>query len=330
MKRLAAALLLSALAARAEEIRIEVWRGHPSARVESGGRTRVIAGPAEFDAPVRLDGRELPGRLELFLDKDGLVAVNVVDLEQYVAAVVASEVPSGWPQEALRAQAVAARTFAVAQKVVQGAGARAHLGASVIDQVYENAAHPKMAALDAARATAGEVLTYGAAPIAAWFSASCGGRSESAEAAFNLAPGEAPYVRGGEEDGDAREWTARIPLAEITAALRKARRMEAAIEDVSVESRTASGRARMLAMKTAGGVRPLAAVELRQLLGYARLPSLLFEVSTAGGAAVFRGRGSGHGVGLCQWGARARAQRGASYREILAHYYPGAEIRRMY
>jgi stage II sporulation protein D len=330
VKRLAAALLLSAFATRAEEIRIEVWRGHRSATVESGGRTRVIAGPAVFDGPVRLDGRELPGRLEIFLDQDGLVAVNVVDLERYVAAVVASEVPSGWPREALRAQAVAARTFAVAQKVAQGAGARAHLGASVVDQVYGNAAHPQPAALEAARATAGEVLTYGAAPIAAWFSASCGGTSESAEAAFNLAPGAAPYVHGGDEDGDAREWTVRIPFAEITAALRKARRMEAPIEEVSVQSRTGSGRARVLAMKTAGGPRPLAAVELRQLLGYARLPSLLFDVTSAGGVAVFRGRGSGHGVGLCQWGARARAQRGESYREILSHYYPGAEIRRMY
>ena len=330
MKRLAAALLLCAASVRAEEIRIEVWRGHRSAKVESSGRARVVTGPARFEGPVRLDGRELPGRLELFLDADGLVAVNAVDLEQYVAAVVASEMPRDWPQEALRAQAVAARTFAVAQKVAQGPGARAHLGASVIDQVYRNAAHPPQSARDAARATAGEVLTYGAAPIAAWFSASCGGKSESAEAAFNLTPGDAPYVQGGDEDGDAREWTARIPLEEITAALRKARRMQARIDDVSVESRTQSGRARMLAMKTAAGTSPLAAVELRQLLGYARLPSLLFDVSRAGDVAVFRGRGSGHGVGLCQWGARARAQGGATYREILAHYYPGAEIRRMY
>jgi len=60
------------------------------------------------------------------------------------------------------------------------------------------------------------------------------------------------------------------------------------------------------------------------------LPSLLFEVSVHGGIAVFRGKGNGHGVGLCQWGARARALRGETYRHILAHYYPGAEIRRMY
>jgi stage II sporulation protein D len=341
--RVAAALLLCCAAARAEEIRIEVARGRRAARVESGGRIHAItvrgsglsvggkpAASADFEGPLRLDGRELPGRLHVFADRGVVVAVNSVDLEQYVAAVVASEVPRSWPREALRAQAIAARTYAVAQKVAQGPGARAHLGASVLDQVYRNAARPPEEALEAARATGGEVLTYGAAPIAAYFSASCGGVSESAEAAFHLAPGTTPYIRGGEEDHDAREWTVRLPFAEITAALRKANRMQAEIRGVAVQSRTASGRAQGLELMTSAGTRPLLAVELRQLLGYARLPSLYFEASNEGGFAVFRGKGSGHGVGLCQWGARGRALKGASYREILAHYYPGAEIRRMY
>src|SRR3954468_17250637 len=223
--RAAAALLLLCGAARAEEIRIEVARGQRTAYVEAQGRRHALAArgsvlsldgkpalSAQFQGPLRLDGRELPGRLDVYSEGDALVAVNSVDLEQYVAAVVASEVPASWPMEALRAQAVAARTFAVAQKVAQGAGARAHLGASVLDQVYRNAAKPPAAALEAARSTAGEVLTWGAAPIAAWFSASCGGVSESAESAFHLAPGTTPYIRASEADGDARAWTVRIPL----------------------------------------------------------------------------------------------------------------------
>jgi stage II sporulation protein D len=343
--RAAAALVIVCAGGGAfgEQIRIEVARGRRSARVEAGGRMHALAArgagltldgkpvaSAQFAGPLRLDGRELPGRLDVFNERGALVAVNTVDLEQYVAAVVASEVPPGWPAEALRAQAVAARTFAVAQKVAQGPGARAHLGASVLDQVYRNAARAPPAALEAARATSGEVLTWGAAPIAAYFSASCGGRSETAEAAFHLEPGTAPYLRGGEPDDDERGWTVRVPLAEITAALRKARRMQAEVRGLAVESRTSSGRAQGLAIETAAGRRPLLAVELRQLLGYSRLPSLLFDVTSEGGVAVFRGRGSGHGVGLCQWGARTRALAGATYRDILAHYYPGAELRRMY
>src|SRR5438105_633015 len=158
-------ILCAGAAGRAEQIRIEVARGKRSARVEAGGRMHALAAEAagltldgkpvasaQFAGPLRLDGRELPGRLEVFSERGALVAVNSVDLEQYVAAVVASEIPPGWPAEALRAQAVAARTFAVAQKIAQGPGARAHLGASVLDQVYRNAARTPQPALDAARA----------------------------------------------------------------------------------------------------------------------------------------------------------------------------------
>ena len=127
-----------------------------------------------------------------------------------------------------------------------------------------------------------------------------------------------------------REWTKSIPLAEIGAALRKAGRMNAEVRTLRVSARTASGRAKTISLGTSGGARSLPAVELRQILGYRELPSLLFDVSTDGGRAVFKGKGSGHGVGLCQWGARGRALKGQGYRAILAHYYPGAEIRRMY
>jgi stage II sporulation protein D len=321
-------LLVCAGQVRAEEIRIEIAHGVQSLRV--GSRTLTYAdAPLHFDAPLKVDGHELPGSLDVFAGSGKtLNAVNSLDLEDYVAAVVGSEVPASWPAEALRAQAVAARTFAVAQKIAQGAEARVHLGASVLDQVYKGSAHPAPAALKAARDTSGEVLTYGAAPIAAYFSASCGGQSESAEAAFHLAPGTTPYLVGSEPDEDEHAWTVKIPVAELDKALRK--RVGAEVRGVAVASRTGSKRANAMRVETSSGSRPLPAVELRQLLGYQRLPSLLFEVEMSGGSAVFKGRGSGHGVGLCQWGARGRALAGQGYRDILAHYYPGAEIRRMY
>jgi stage II sporulation protein D len=364
VRRIWTALLLLPVAAQAEEIRIEISRGKPSAqlaapagRVEQNGKPIAVAArkhellaqagslrvdgrPIEGGAPVvfhpgpsplRLDGKTLPGRLEVWADARGLVVVNALDLEEYVAAVVASEVPSGWPDAALQAQAVAARTFAVAQKIAQGPAARAHLGSSVLDQVYAGAAHPASSALRAAHATAGEVLTFGSAPIAAYFSASCGGKGETAEDAFNVPAGSTPYLVSQRDDADeGRSWTVRRSLGDLSLALRKAGRVVAPITGIAVSSRTASGRARTLRFETAAGERALTGVELRQILGYTALPSLAFDVSVERGAAVFRGRGNGHGVGLCQWGARARAQRGESYRAILAHYYPGADIRKMY
>src|SRR2546428_7565102 len=164
MRAAAAILILCASAAGgAEQIRIEVARGKRSARVEAGGRMHALAAEgagltldgrqvasAQFTGPLRLDGRELPGRLEVFSERGALVAVNSVDLEQYVAAVVASEIPPGWPAEALRAQAVAARTFAVAQKIAEGPPARAPLRGSVLGQDYPYTRRSSPPALDAA------------------------------------------------------------------------------------------------------------------------------------------------------------------------------------
>ena len=383
-----AACALAAAGARAEEIRIEVLRAKPSAALDAPGarfaagslgaalplqasklhQLRAAAGELFFDgakvqpplvarpgtAPLRLDGRVLPGRIEAYADATGLVLINALDLEDYVAAVVSSEMPSSWPAAALEAQAVAARTYAVAEKIAQGPGARAHLGASVLDQVYAGAAHPAGAARKAAQATEGEVLTWGSAPIAAWFSSACGGRGESGEAAFNLPAGSAPYSKAS-DDGDfdwccapgapsvagrasssvrgapRLGWTVREPLEQLSATLRRAGRLNATVTGLAVAKTTASGRVSRLRLLTAhGGAAGISGAELRQLLGYSALPSLLFTVEVEGGVAIFRGRGSGHGVGLCQWGARGRAARGQSVREILSHYYPGAEVRRMY
>jgi stage II sporulation protein D len=365
-------LLWPAASARAEEIKIEVSRTQVKAAFTGEGltatqgtqgealvlakvaahaltakdgqllldkkpiRAPLVVRPGSGHGPLLLDGRALPGRLEAWAEQGKLVLVNALDLEEYVAAVVSSEVPAQWPAAALQAQSVAARTYAVAQKIQLGAGARAHLGSSVLDQVYKGAAHPQGTAKAAAEATFGEVLTYDSAPIEAWFSASCGGTSESAEAAFNTPPGSTPYVKS-QGDGDADDgyrglqWTVRLPLWKVSSILKKARRASAAITSVAVAEQTPSGRAKSVRLGLAGGgALTLSGVELRQLIGYTALPSLLFTVRVEGKTAVFTGRGSGHGVGLCQWGARGRAARGEGYREILAHYYPGAEVRRMY
>ncbi len=363
--RAAALLLFVAGAAAGEEIRVEVRSGVARAAIGNGaevtegveGAARKIGkGVAALEArdavllldghpvrpplvlrpsngPLLLDGRALPGRLEVWAEPAGLVVVNAVDLEIYVAAVVASEMPAGWPESALQAQAIAARTYAVAQKIALGPGARAHLVASVMDQVYSGAFDER-----ARRATAdtrGLVLTHRAAPIQAFFSSSCGGAGESGEAAFGLPAGSMPYLPGG-DDGDADQgsprlrWSVARPLAAVSGVLQRAGRLQAPLLDLEVAERTGAGRARTVRLRTSRSFVVLPASELRALIGYRELPSLWFEVRREGSELVFEGRGSGHGAGLCQWGARGRAARGESYQQILSHYYPGATLKRMY
>jgi stage II sporulation protein D len=246
-------------------------------------------------------------------------------LDDYVAGVVSGEMPASFPPEALKAQAVAARSYALTRKIEAQASGRDHdIGAGVLAQVWT--ARPSPAARAAADATAGEVLVAGMEPVEAYFHASCGGRTEAGLAALGrdlpyLAPvdcgrcGRAPRVR----------WSVEVPAAELVAA-----GLGPAPSGARVSERTATGRAARVELEAGGRRASLAAVDLRQRLGWSRLPSLAFEVRAAGGALVFEGRGQGHGAGLCQWGAAGLAREGKSYREILSHYYPGTTVVRMY
>jgi stage II sporulation protein D len=248
-------------------------------------------------------------------------------LEDYVAGVVGGEMPGSFPPEALKAQAVAARSYALTRKIeAQAAGRRYDIGAGVLAQVFSK--DPGAAARAAAAATAGEVLASNQEPVEAYFHASCGGRTEGGLAALGR---DLPYltsVRCGRCDHAPKvRWTVRLPARELGAAAG----LGGAATSARIVSRTPTGRAEKVEV-TAGDRRAvLAASDLRQRLGFSRLPSLAFEIRGPERTEfVLDGRGQGHGAGLCQWGAAGLAREGKTYREILGHYYPGVEIVRMY
>ncbi len=256
------------------------------------------------------------------------VAGGVKDLrlEDYVAGVVSGEMPASFPPEALKAQAVAARSYALTRKIDAQASNRAFdIGTGVLHQVWSE--KPSAAARAAAEATAGEVLVFGREPVEAYFHAACGGRTESGLAALGR---DLPYLASvacGKCDGaPGVAWHVRVSASELAGAAGLAGKATAA----RVAARTASGRAARVEVVAGGRTASIAAVGLRQRLGFERLPSLAFDVRADGRAFVLDGRGRGHGAGLCQWGAAELAREGQGYREILARYYPGTEVVRMY
>ena len=278
------------------------------------------------DGPVRVGALGLHGEVEVRRGAAGLDVIHAVPMEDYVAAVVEAEMPRGFPAAALRAQAVAARSFALAKKLEAVTDGRAwHLGSTVLDQVYRAGHDP--AARAAAEATAGEVLAFDYEPVLAFFHSACGGRTESGKDALGK---DLPYLRsvrcGRCGAAPKYRWTVRVPADELGRALG----LPGPASGVRVVARTATGRASRVEVAGGGARLVLAGAELRQKLGYDRLPSLAFEVRFSRGAATFAGRGSGHGAGMCQWGAAGFARAGRDYRWILAHYYPGTEIVRMY
>jgi stage II sporulation protein D len=249
---------------------------------------------------------------------DGKVAR--VALESYVERAVAGEVWADWPAEALRAQAVVARTYALHQRLRNSAGPH-DVEASVISQrVGRGPVPPRIR--EAVHATRGQYLSWSDAPILAAFHSSAGGRTASALEVWGE---DLPYLRPVESFDDAAPdffWTYQIAVADLRAALREAGFEPSGRPRARVVERTDSGRAARVELL---GVQ-LSGLDLRQVLGGRALRSALFDVKLEQDQVRFLGSGAGHGVGLCQWGARELALRGKRYPEILAHYYPGTRL----
>ncbi len=253
--------------------------------------------------------------------------VEELPLDDYVAGVVSGEMPASFPAEAQKAQAVAARSYALVKKIeADRAGRSFHLGASALSQVYAGAA-PNPAARAAAEATRGEVLVQGHEPVEAFFHSACGGRTERGLEALGR---DLPYLVsvpcGHCNDAPGVRWT----LSRAGAELGKALGFPGPVTALEVTAHTPSGRVARVELQVGGRRLGLTAVDLRQRLGWSKLPSLAFEVKARGGVFTFTGRGQGHGAGLCQWGAAGMAREGKGYRDILRHYYPGTELARLY
>lgn len=322
------------LRATAGGILVEPMPGAPSIGQKTDGAPDagplVVGGDApsvkiRSKGPLTVGDKTVRGSVEVDALEGALVAINEIPMEAYLAAVLGSEMPPSFPPEALKAQAVAARTYAIGKKIA-AEGAPYHLGASVLSQVYGGVNREDPRTLDAVRSTEGEVLVYEHAPIEAYFFASCGGRTESGLAALSR---DLPYLTAHacpeRPDSPGARWSLQLDAGELGRRLGVAPPTE-----VRIASRTATGRAQAVALETPRGPRRIDAVTFRRKLGYGELKSLSFEVERRGGAFRFVGKGNGHGAGMCQWGAAAAANDGWDYRRILAHYYPGTELRRMY
>jgi len=249
---------------------------------------------------------------------DGSVAR--VALEPYVERAVAGEVWATWPVEALKAQAVVARSYALHQRR-QNAAQPYDVESSVVSQRFARGPVARRIR-EAVRATRGQYLSYSDAPILAAFHSSAGGRTASALEVWGE---DLPYLRPVESPDDAAPdffWSYQIPIEDLRAALREAGFAPRGRPRVRVVERSPSGRAARLEVLGA----PLSGRALREVLGGRALRSSLFDVSIEDGSVRFLGSGAGHGVGLCQWGARELALRGQGYREVLAHYYPGTGL----
>ncbi len=267
-----------------------------------------------------VNGTHYTGKIEVWKGEKGLYLINELPLEEYVEDVVVSEVGQNWDIEALKAQAVISRTYAVFMKK-QNANSRFDLTSSVLHQVYKGNSTSVQIAY-AVRETAGEILTYEGNPIEAFYHSTSAGRTENPEEVFGKSY---PYLKSVETDCELSPfwmWERKIPKEEIEKALGIK-----GLKDMTIHSLTSTERVKEVAVESESGETLVKATDLRKLLGWSRLPSTQFSLKVNGTSITFDGKGYGHGVGLCQWSALQMARDGKNYKEILSYFYPGTEIR---
>ena len=316
--------------------------------VPIGDSTLSVAGSHRFFGSIRLKPAS-----------DGLVLVNSLSLERYLLGL--NEVPTTWPEEALRAQAVAARTYALHTLARPPGGTAAVYGfdicASVECQVFSGADVLSLSSgarwAQAVRDTENVAILYDGEPILARYHSTSGGQTFDNEQIFDTEPGY-PYLQGvvstTEEGSPLYRWRVRFRLADLErmaeslGLLQTAGRLTSAhtvssregfhYPDVLLQTTRADRRVtaeelrvalRTTAPATFPGLYPSPADTTSGRLPET-FPSNRYEMETEGRVVRVLGRGWGHGVGMSQWGAEGLARRGASYSEILQHYYSGVSI----
>lgn len=305
------------------EMPLEVRRSKDGMTVNGKSVAGLVA-----SAPVRLtvNGKGYRNVVEVTASEKGLLVVNELPLEEYLVGLINCEISSAWPMEAIKAQAVIARSYAMFQKNARKTGPY-QLESSVMDQVYEGCDLEDSRAARGVQETAGEVLTWDDKVIQAFYHSNCAGHTENSRNVWGLA---IPYLQGVPceycLEANPINWVQRIPLKKVEASLRGAGYQVWELKDLKVQGRNPSGRVEQVFGAGARGTVTVPGVAFRKALGYGVVKSTNFEIRVSGDDCLVSGSGSGHGVGLCQWGAKERANEGFSYREILSYYYPGVKL----
>jgi stage II sporulation protein D len=274
----------------------------------------------KLSGDLLVGGTHYGGDIEVMKGKTGMYLINELPIEEYVKNVVGAEVSSSWDMEALKVQAVIARTYALYQKMAAG-NTPYDLTSSVLHQVYKGSTVDARIAY-AVMNTEGEVLYYNDRLIEALYHSTSGGMTEDASEVFGKSYPYLKPVTSNCEISPYWMWERKIPVDEIEKAVNIS-----GLKEITIKSYTSTRRVKTVDVVHNGGVANVKATDLRKMLGWSRLPSTNFEVTRENGNFIFEGKGYGHGVGLCQWSALQMARDGKNYREILSFFYPGTVIK---
>ncbi|MBR1860055.1 MAG: SpoIID/LytB domain-containing protein [Selenomonadaceae bacterium] len=285
------------------------------------------------DMQTQINGKMYRGGVKVIATSSGLSIINIVAVEEYLRGVVPGEMSPSYHEEALKVQAVAARTFALVNRkrhkdsgydlcntthcqVYNGVEAEHRITNKIIDETF------------------GEVLFYNNKLIQALFHTDSGGMTENVIDVWGV---DYPYLRAVSEiEKETGAWTLRIPINDFSSKLAAAKHNVGTVKSIkitplkigkSTADRTASGRVKEINIQGTKGQTKITGTEMRSIFS---LRSTLFEIKISGSEVIINGYGWGHGVGMSQNGAQNLAKHNYTYDKILSHYYKGTTLKRLY
>ena len=264
--------------------------------------------------------------------KGSLDVINRLELDDYLKGVIPFEGNPAWAIEALKAQAVASRTFALT-KIIARRSEEYDVTAGVMSQVYAGKQIEDKKTDEAVDATRGEVLLYNGKLFPAYYHSTCGGATTAADLVWRVKP--LPPLGGVEckfcQKSPHYKWEAKVTPAEIKQKLAKEGMPVSEVLGIRTDKIDKTGRAHKFVIQSTWAEKSVDADAFRVWIDPMRLKSnLIMRIGTNdAGAFVFKGKGWGHGVGMCQYGMKYLGELGYGYREILDLYYPGAQISKL-
>lgn len=277
---------------------------------------------------VWIGDRWYRGRTHIIPSKSGITAINYVDIEQYLYSVIGAEMNGNWPQAALKAQAVAARSYAL-NKRQENSNNFYDLGNDQLWQVYQGIKTESPGTYAAVDATRGQVLTYNGQIILALFHSSSGGHTENVEDVWS---NPLPYLRAVpdfDQDAPVYEWTESFTQSELK------QRISGVGNIISMTPQTTTPHNSVITIKVLGdaGVKTLQGTDITAALGLKSTRFIVTPNKDEGqqipSSFKITGKGFGHAVGMSQWGAYNLARNGYNYQQILLYYYQGANLARI-
>lgn len=294
---------------------------------KSFNATKVVLSVNEPDVAI-INGRKFRGNIQ-FIRKDNLhlLIVNQINLEDYIKGILYHESSHYWPMEALKAQAIVSRTYAVYQ-MQENSARDFDVTSDVYSQVYGGSTSERYRTNKAAEETRGIIVTYQGKTFPTYFHATCGGHTEDASMLWNI---NIPPLKGLPcdfcKDSPHYNWHYVVFIGELREQLKNSGYSLGMIKEINILGRDNSGRITELNITTDRNELKISAKDLRNIAGPNLIRSTKFNVRIEGQDAIFEGTGWGHGVGLCQWGAYFMAKQGRNALEILQYYYPGTDVK---